>query len=29
MVSGLKPGEWIATAGVSILVQDQQVRILK
>jgi multidrug efflux pump subunit AcrA (membrane-fusion protein) len=29
MVSGLKPGEWIATAGVNILVQDQQVRILK
>jgi RND family efflux transporter MFP subunit len=29
MVSGLKPGEWIATAGVNILVQDQQVRILQ
>jgi RND family efflux transporter MFP subunit len=29
MVSGLEPGEWIATAGVNILVQDQQVRILQ
>jgi len=29
MVSGLKSGEWIATAGANILVQDQQVRILQ
>lgn len=29
LVKGLKTGEWIATAGVNTLVEDQQVRILK
>jgi len=29
MVEGLKPGEWVASAGVNTLVEGQQVRILK
>jgi RND family efflux transporter MFP subunit len=29
MITGIKPGEMIATAGANMLVQDQQVRILK
>jgi RND family efflux transporter MFP subunit len=29
LVKGLNTGEWIATAGVNTLVEDQQVRILK